>query len=261
MGHITHLTLSSSAPNAHCFPPQYSCGIVWLVSGSLKIVTPAQDIVIGESQYCFFRTTDKLEALSIDRNSPSVEARIILFDPNFLEHQLPNTQGATTSAYPIFAASDLDTLLLRTLYSSLELSQDQHTHTHITQALLAHMNYCDPTFFNFVYQSLSLSLVERIIWFIDTRLDQDLSLGNLAQYLGCSESTIKRRLFDESLSFSELLRTKRLHKAATLLRSGRQTITTIATQSGFNSAAHFASSFKGYYGCTPKTFRRERRKP
>ncbi|MDF5203558.1 helix-turn-helix domain-containing protein, partial [Vibrio parahaemolyticus] len=45
--------------------------------------------------------------------------------------------------------------------------------------------------------------------------------------------------------------------AATQLRKSEKSITEIAFESGFKSAAHFSTAFKSVYNMTPKDFRNQ----
>ncbi|MDF5607521.1 helix-turn-helix transcriptional regulator, partial [Vibrio parahaemolyticus] len=54
---------------------------------------------------------------------------------------------------------------------------------------------------------------------------------------------------------------KRINFAATQLRKSEKSITEIAFESGFKSAAHFSTAFKSVYNMTPKDFRNQVVKP
>ncbi|CAM4092289.1 MULTISPECIES: AraC family transcriptional regulator [Vibrio] len=111
------------------------------------------------------------------------------------------------------------------------------------------------------YLSESARFSEKVSFFLDMRLDKEISLPMLAQHLKLSISSVKRKLADEGLSFSQMLKQKRTYKGATILRAGRTNINAIASLCGFNSATQFTNAFKSVYGCTPKVFRKERRTP
>ncbi|MCV5927109.1 helix-turn-helix transcriptional regulator, partial [Escherichia coli] len=68
--------------------------------------------------------------------------------------------------------------------------------------------------------------------------------------MSMSIATLKRRLAAENLSFSQILKVKRINYAATQLRVSQKSITEIAFESGFKSAAHFSTAFKSIYNIT-----------
>lgn len=83
-----------------------------------------------------------------------------------------------------------------------------------------------------------------------------LDLPRLAQLTEVSERQLNR-LFRDNLNITtmEFYRNLRLQKARLLLRQSTLTITDIALTTGFNSSSHFSSSFRAYFGYTPKSVR------
>ncbi|NMU27024.1 helix-turn-helix transcriptional regulator, partial [Vibrio parahaemolyticus] len=73
---------------------------------------------------------------------------------------------------------------------------------------------------------------------------KDITLEGLAAHMSMSIATLKRRLAADDLSFSQILKVKRINFAATQLRKSEKSITEIAFESGFKSAAHFSTAFK-----------------
>ncbi|WP_290792478.1 hybrid sensor histidine kinase/response regulator transcription factor [Flavihumibacter sp. UBA7668] len=87
---------------------------------------------------------------------------------------------------------------------------------------------------------------------IDTRLDDnEMGVDFLCKVTGMSKSTLNRKL--KSLINStpnELIRLRRLQKAASLLAAGSD-ISSVAYQTGFSSPSYFSQCFKEQYGVTP----------
>lgn len=83
-----------------------------------------------------------------------------------------------------------------------------------------------------------------------------LSLGELAHLCGTSLSTFKRK-FKETFNESptKYITTKRLEKAASLLRLEGSRISEVAYDCGFNSISSFNRTFKKQYGKTPSEFK------
>jgi DNA-binding response OmpR family regulator len=84
------------------------------------------------------------------------------------------------------------------------------------------------------------------------------TLGSLAELLGISERRLLRA-FRENMGKTpyEYLREKRLELARRLLLETSLTITSVADETGFTSAANFATAFRGYFGETPTEYRRK----
>ena len=92
---------------------------------------------------------------------------------------------------------------------------------------------------------------------IESNLYSNLSIAELAHLTGRSDSTFKRdfrKRYDESPA--KYFKTKRLDKAADLLKSSELQINEIAWNSGFESPAHFSDSFHTHFGVSPKAFRK-----
>ena len=91
---------------------------------------------------------------------------------------------------------------------------------------------------------------------IRDRYDQPLSLGDVAAAVQLSRERLSR-LFHESLgiTFSSYLNEVRLGEARRRLRESKQSVTTIAYASGFQSLSQFNRSFKQAQGMSPRNYR------
>ncbi|RYY54333.1 MAG: AraC family transcriptional regulator [Chitinophagaceae bacterium] len=95
---------------------------------------------------------------------------------------------------------------------------------------------------------------------IEANLFEQLSVEDLAKKTNLSVSSFKRefaKLYNESPA--KYIRTRRLEKAAELLRATDQRITDIALDCGFNDLANFTKSFHEEYGITPTNYRSQAR--
>jgi len=91
---------------------------------------------------------------------------------------------------------------------------------------------------------------------ISANLYNNRSLSELAHLTARSESSFKREFSKwYKDSPAKNLKTKRLEKAAELLKSSSLQIREIAWETGFENAAHFSTSFVKHFGQSPKEFR------
>jgi AraC-like DNA-binding protein len=91
---------------------------------------------------------------------------------------------------------------------------------------------------------------------IDARYSDPLDVAELARAAGLSRSHFSRefsRVFGES-PHSYLL-TRRLERAATLLRTTDRSVASICFTVGLRSVGSFTSSFTRVYGMTPTAYR------
>ncbi len=91
---------------------------------------------------------------------------------------------------------------------------------------------------------------------LEQRLGDALSVTDLAEVSGLSESHFRQRFHQEmGISPSDFIARKRVQKAKTMLRGSDLSITEIAFQLGFQSSPYFAAVFKKLTGHTPSQFR------
>ncbi|MDF5425776.1 AraC family transcriptional regulator, partial [Vibrio parahaemolyticus] len=128
-------------------------------------------------------------------------------------------------------------------------------------ALLSLMVEVEPNILSIIDDASSLSDSQKAIKYIEGNIEKDITLEGLAAHMSMSIATLKRRLAADDLSFSQILKVKRINFAATQLRKSEKSITEIAFESGFKSAAHFSTAFKSVYNMTPKDFRNQVVKP
>jgi len=72
---------------------------------------------------------------------------------------------------------------------------------------------------------------------------------------GLSVRTLQRRLAREGLSYRQLLVQTRYEAAVDLLQATAHSITEIADRLGYSNATHFARSFRGVAGVSPRIYR------
>ncbi|USD66882.1 AraC family transcriptional regulator [Vibrio sp. SCSIO 43136] len=125
----------------------------------------------------------------------------------------------------------------------------------MAKALVSEMLGTYPNLRRLIHNSFELKVSQKVIQYIEKHIRGEISLEGVSRSLGMSPATLKRRLSAEGLSFSNLLKEKRINYAANQLRASHESICEIAFQSGFKSAAHFSTAFKSVQGITPKEFR------
>ncbi|EJM49196.1 transcriptional regulator containing an amidase domain and an AraC-type DNA-binding HTH domain [Pseudomonas sp. GM33] len=95
-----------------------------------------------------------------------------------------------------------------------------------------------------------------LVEYIDSHLDQAISLGQLAALCALSEYHFAR-MFRESFGLPphQYLLARRLNRARELLRTTSQPLGEIALACGFSSASHFTNRFRQAMGATPGEYR------
>lgn len=99
--------------------------------------------------------------------------------------------------------------------------------------------------------------VEKVANYIDTHLDNDLSVSALAGMAFLSADHLTRSFKKRyGKTVSEYILSKRMQLARELLRDSRMTITMVAGKVGFGSYSHFTEQFKKCFGITPREFQK-----
>jgi AraC-like DNA-binding protein len=101
--------------------------------------------------------------------------------------------------------------------------------------------------------------LRRALDFLEANLGEAPTLGELAKAASLSPRYFAMQ-FHEALGVSprKYLMRRRIERAIELLRSTKAPVVEIALATGFNSQAHFTTSFREATGVTPARWRRER---
>lgn len=108
--------------------------------------------------------------------------------------------------------------------------------------------------------TMSSRTLAKVDIFIESHIDQKITLEDIAREVGMSKSNFMR-LFKKrtGVTAGRHLVSIRIQKSKTLLVETDWTIGTIAAATGFSNQGHFDSAFKKQIGITPKEFRKSHR--
>ena len=103
-----------------------------------------------------------------------------------------------------------------------------------------------------------LELLERIKYYIDSNLNEQISLQEVSKHVNFSMYHFTR-FFKEAtgMTFWTYLNNYKVSKAANMLINSSNSITEIAYKSGFNSIKTFNRVFKQVRGCSPSQFKKQ----
>ena len=99
-------------------------------------------------------------------------------------------------------------------------------------------------------------LIAKVMAAIQKNIDnQEFSVEDLGKEVGMSRVQMNRKI-KETLNTtpSFLIRSTRLKQAAYLLINNKVNISEVADKVGFSTHSYFSSSFKEYFGMSPKEF-------
>ena len=106
-------------------------------------------------------------------------------------------------------------------------------------------------------KSADEKLMERLTKYINDNLDNpELNVANIAKEIGISRVHLYRKLKElTNQSTRDFVRNIRLKQAADLLASKNLSVTEVTYATGFSHVSKFSSSFKEFYGCSPKEYK------
>lgn len=113
-----------------------------------------------------------------------------------------------------------------------------------------------------VLRSSDQILYEKIIKIINENIsDPGLNVEFLANGVGMSRVHMHRKLKElTNQSARDFIRSIRLKQAADLLSSQKLTVSEVAYALGFTNLSHFSTSFREFYGMSPKEYAEKNRK-
>jgi AraC family transcriptional regulator len=214
-----------------------------VVQGSCVII-PA-----NTSQYAEWNKGSGALTIAID---PTIFAQTIyeVVDPSSIE-LFPQFATLDPFVYQIGVA--LKSALIRNNTSS-RLYAETLINTLILH-LLEHYSTTRPILSECISGKLPQYKLQRIIDYIDTYLDRDLSLNELANVVQMSPHYFSK-LFKSTTGTTphQYVIRCRIERAKNLMRQGKLSLADISTQVGFVDQSHFHRYFKRLVGVTPKTF-------
>ena len=101
-------------------------------------------------------------------------------------------------------------------------------------------------------QRLNRDRVERVRYLLERDLENPPTLEMLAEDAGCSTFHLSRTFTEGAgMSIPKFVRTRRIERAAMLLRTGKGNVTTVAMAVGYSSLSAFNKAFVEQMGCCP----------
>ena len=98
---------------------------------------------------------------------------------------------------------------------------------------------------------------DRVLWYIDTNLDYDFGLDQIAKELNYSKFYMIRTFKEEiGVTLYQYIRNRRLREAARKLIETKQPIVEIAFEAGYGSQQAFTQAFRRTFQCTPQECRK-----
>lgn len=142
--------------------------------------------------------------------------------------------------------------LLKNLLKSLEGSeQPNEIHTKISCYL--YVLFGD-VIIDFMARFFRINFTDDVKSLVSADLSKKWCLEKVSESLNICSITLKKKLHNEGVTFSELLLNLRMKAALKLLFQKKHSIKKISKIVGYNSQSYFSRAFKDFHGITPREF-------
>ena len=103
--------------------------------------------------------------------------------------------------------------------------------------------------------------VQKCCYYIQSHLNQRLSIGTLASQVGYSENYLSKKFKSEmGINIVEYINRQKIEYAKKLLTTDELAISDIADEIGYSSQSYFAEQFRRFTGMSPGQFRSQKEK-
>jgi AraC-like DNA-binding protein len=207
----------------------------WFGSGFKK--NQIEEITIQFHKDFFDEKFLQKNQLSFIRNMLSRSLRGILFSTETTLHLEPRIYG-------LGKKQGFDSVLeLMSIMHDLSISRDFR--------ILSDSGFSDTEVFSY-----NSRRIEKVMEFIHTSFNKQISLGEAAKIASMTESAFSRFFkLRTGMTFIDCLTEVRLGHASRMLISTTKTIAEIAYSCGFNNISNFNRIFRKKKGCTPRELR------
>ena len=174
------------------------------------------------------------------------------------EAGLPGTEAFANMPMLVNVSDDVTRTLIRSLSASIVMDETPEPLyvEQLTSLVMLRLSGKTPAPATARQRGLSKRQLARIDSHIEGRLNEGISLGDLAALCGMPIDTFARR-FKASTGnapYAYVIEA-RLRRAEDLLRQGQLSLADIALEAGFSSQSHFTSTFTQRNGVSPSAYR------
>lgn len=236
---------------------------MFLLNGSFQIRTPLKSVVFSKNEGLLSNCGDYIyEDIDPKEEAELIEVIGVYFPPKLIKDIFQEISVKWNEGKYVAYRMSVDTLLENYKNTLLHYFQhpilfDEEMQMLKVKELLLILSKTEnaPTVHHLI-SSLYTPQEYDFRKIIESNMYASLSIPELAILCGMSTASFKRKfgeLYDTSPA--EYLKTRKLEKAAHLLRTGTQRVTDILYDCGFESISTFNRAFKQHYKLSPSAYR------
>ena len=110
------------------------------------------------------------------------------------------------------------------------------------------------------YTKSQAELAEQASSYMFEHMDKKITISELSEMMHVSQTQLKnsfRNYYGNSVY--KYIRSRKMQKAASLLEEGQLSVMEIAGMFGYENCSKFAAAFRGEYGVSPSSYRKQHR--
>lgn len=269
-----HISLEKiQAYEQHSFPWHWhpEIELTWIMSGQIEYFVNDKKYLLteGEGLFCNGNTLHS----GYMKDGQDCNYLSVTFHPRFIygyENSLLQTKyvdiiTSNESWHSLKLEKDIDwhQTIVRQIQNIYQISQspspdyELQTHLVLTEIWLNLYRYYISLPVNAHHPQKHLSRLKDILFYLQERYAQEISLDEIADHVNICKSECCR-FFKKYMKMTifEYILFLRIQNSLPLLREG-ESITKIASMTGFSTSAYYGQIFKRYMGCAPSQYRKE----
>lgn len=235
--------------------------MIMLVEGTKKVTFLDNTSQLDPGSILFLEQGNYVMS-EIMSNQGKYEALLVYFDDRFVldfihKHQVSFEKDKQTSLCTFSKDAFLSTLI-----DSFKLYIDknlEHTHTIVKlkcEELFLYLLSSQKRVFSAFLNAIVKTSSHRTSYILEANLDLIESVEDMSRVARVSKNELRKELENQyGMSPKVWLDAKRLEKAALLLKTSHESISSIATSCGYSSLSWFGVQFKKSFDMTPKAYR------
>lgn len=239
------------------------CAVVLTESNTEVLIEDYAPLTVPANHLTLINPRNNVDFSALNKKLVAHVSSPILNDYlQFLHKDLTNITPWPRRIPPVISCKIRTPDVFRQAALQSTMQPETISETERTRSLLFTVLSCfleHPGFISLLMLMLRSSVKESVCCIIESCIQKEWSLNQVASTLYLSPSLLKKRLKSENTSYSQIITECRMRYAARQLAMTDKNIAQIAEMCGYSSTSYFISVFKSCYGITPLRYVTQKR--